>query len=245
MKSIYTNAQHKKLLLAELEKTELLAQNKRLLNFAHMVSHNLRSHAGNLQSLLELIKVTDTDTERRLLMDSLYKLSESLWLSISHLSEVVKMQTGPKITKSPVALEAVFEETIAILVTNINESGTVIDADFSDCPVIESVPAYMESILLNLISNAIKYRHPDRTPEITVRSFVCRNKSYITIEDNGLGFDLPKYKDQVFGMYKTFHHHPEARGLGLFITRSQVEALNGSIAVESEVNKGSRFTIAF
>lgn len=225
--------------------TIIAAQNKRLLNFAYIVSHNLRSHAGNLTSLLTLIKGTDNETERQLYMTTLYKLAESLSLSIKHLSEVVKMQTEVPCSRSAVLLEDVFDDTISILTPTINETSTVIDADFSACPVIETVPAYMESIMLNLLSNAIKYHHPDRTPEIVIRSFIEDHKKYLVISDNGLGFDLSQCKDQLFGMYKTFHNNPEARGLGLFITKNQVEALGGNIEIESEPNRGAKFIISF
>ncbi|RFM30248.1 sensor histidine kinase [Deminuibacter soli] len=223
----------------------IAAQNKRLLNFAYIVSHNLRSHAGNLTSLLELVKATDNETERQVYMSTLYKLGESLSLSIKHLSEVVKMQTDVKTLKSNILFEDIFDDTVSILAPTIAETNTIIDADFIACPYIETVPAYMESIMLNLLSNAIKYKHPDRNPEIIIRSAIQGTAKYLTVEDNGLGIDLHKHRDQLFGMYKTFHNNADARGIGLFITKNQIEALGGAIEVESKVNQGTKFTIRF
>lgn len=98
----------------------------------------------------------------------------------------------------------------------------------------------MESILLNFISNAIKYSRPNIEPVITI-SFHKNNE--LIIEDNGLGIDLEIHGNNLFGMYKTFHPNKDSRGIGLFITKNQVEAMGGTIAVKSKVNVGTTFTI--
>jgi len=67
----------------------------------------------------------------------------------------------------------------------------------------------------------------------------------LSIEDNGIGIDLKKYDENLFGMYKTFHQNEDAKGLGLFIAKNQIEALGGKIEVKSEVDKGTTFTIFF
>jgi signal transduction histidine kinase len=95
------------------------------------------------------------------------------------------------------------------------------------------------------MSNAIKYRHPDRTPHIIAKSFFKGENKMFTVQDNGLGIDLTRHRDKVFGMYKTFHQHPDARGIGLFITKNQIEALGGTITVASEPGQGTTFTIQF
>jgi signal transduction histidine kinase len=101
----------------------------------------------------------------------------------------------------------------------------------------------MESILQNLLTNALKYSHPDRQPHIICHTMKERNHIYLIFEDNGIGIDLERYGDKVFGMYKTFHQNPDAKGIGLFITRNQIEALGGTIKIESTVNIGTKFTI--
>ncbi|MGZ3945433.1 MAG: ATP-binding protein, partial [Mucilaginibacter sp.] len=86
-------------------------------------------------------------------------------------------------------------------------------------------------------------RHPDRKPLIKIRSAKIRHHVYLYFEDNGVGIDLERHGDSVFGMYKTFHHNPDAKGIGLFMTRNQIEALGGTIEIDSEVNVGTKFTI--
>ena len=112
-----------------------------------------------------------------------------------------------------------------------------------DSASVRAIPSYMESIIMNFITNSIKYKHPDRDPIIKITS--TKNNGYIviSIKDNGIGIDLKKYGDKLFGMYKTFHKNPDAKGIGLYITKNQVEAMNGKIITCSEVDKGTTFNI--
>src|SRR5690606_37667081 len=100
-------------------------------------------------------------------------------------------------------------------------------------------------IIQNLISNAIKYKNPDRAPVILIESYIENNIVKLRVKDNGLGIDLERNGDKIFGFRKTFHKHPDAKGLGLFITRNQIETLGGKIYVESKPNIGTTFTIEF
>ena len=108
-----------------------------------------------------------------------------------------------------------------------------------------AVPAYLESIILNLITNAIKYKSPDRPVVLKIKSGMEGDFAFLSIADNGLGIDLDRHGSKLFGMYKTFHSHPEARGIGLFISKNQIEAMGGHIEVESEMGKGTTFTTYF
>lgn len=221
-------------------------QNKRLNNFAHIVSHNLRSHAANIQAVLPLIQ--GSKTNNKALQESLKHLSNisvSLNETINHLDEVVKVQTAINLLKTPVIFKEIFDAVITVLTPAIKESQAIITTDFSMCPQVNYVHAYLESIVFNLLSNAIKYRHPGRNPKISIRTFIRDEKCFLEITDNGLGIDLIQNRDKLFGMYKVFHRHPEAKGIGLFITKNQIESLGGKITVQSEPGKGSTFLVQF
>jgi signal transduction histidine kinase len=99
--------------------------------------------------------------------------------------------------------------------------------------------------LLNFTTNAIKYAHPDRYPEIIYTLAIEKNYTILEINDNGLGINLEIHGDKLFGMYKTFHNNANARGIGLFITKNQIEAMGGKVEVESKVNIGTTFKIYF
>jgi sensor histidine kinase regulating citrate/malate metabolism len=98
---------------------------------------------------------------------------------------------------------------------------------------------------MNLLSNAIKYRSPDQVSEISFSTRKENEKIILKVSDNGLGIDLKKYGHHVFKLRKTFHKHPESRGIGLFMIKNQIESLGGEISIESAENLGTTFTIKF
>ncbi len=117
--------------------------------------------------------------------------------------------------------------------------------DFKD-PNIDFNETYLESILINLFSNAIKYRSPDKNLVIHAASKNDKNENTIfSFSDNGTGIDVIRHKDRLFGLYQRFHNTTEGHGLGLYIIKSQIEALNGTIEIESEPDKGTTFIITF
>ncbi|GAA3600589.1 PAS domain-containing sensor histidine kinase [Flavivirga amylovorans] len=223
----------------------IASQNKRLFNFAHIVSHNLRSHTSNLSLVVELIKATESKEEKIELINTVEDIASSLNDTIEHLNEVVTIQTSTNKSISPIK----FSESLKHIKTSIGQIITknkaMIDSDFSKIDTINYIPAYLESILLNLITNSIKYKHPERDPVIKIRSYIENSKTVLEITDNGIGIDLEKFGGKLFGMYKTFHYNKDAVGIGLFITKNQIEALNGEINVFSEVEKFTTFKITF
>ena len=178
-------------------------------------------------------------------MHNLEKTAGILQQTITHLNEVVQVQTEISKSRSVLYFEEVFTGIVCILQASIDATGAVIKKDFSASPSIEYVPSYLESILLNLVSNALRYRHPERQPQILVKTFIHNNRIVLAVQDNGLGIDLEKYGAKLFGMYNTFHSNPESRGIGLFITKNQVEALGGTIQVESTPGYGASFRVVF
>jgi signal transduction histidine kinase len=218
-------------------------QNKRLQNFAYIVSHNLRSHTGNLQFMVNLHEQTDVADDKKEIFSHIKSISESLKTTIDHLSEIVKIQTEIGKERKRLDFESTFKSILSVLENDIESTQAVVEYDFSNCPDVNYIPAYLESIFQNLLTNSLKYRLPGRTPVIKCRSARDGDHTYLYFQDNGLGIDMDRFGDSVFGMYKTFHHNPEAKGIGLFITRNQIEALGGSISIDSKVNEGVKFTI--
>lgn len=220
-------------------------QNKRLLNFAYIVSHNLRSHSGNMQMILNILDTAESDDERDEMIVHLKGISKSLTETIVHLNEVVHIQTNLNIQKEKINLKQYADKTIAILSGEMASKGGKIVNNIPADAVVDYNPAYMESILLNFLTNGLKYRHPDREAIVTIDLEKEEGHTVLKIKDNGLGIDLKKYGEKLFGLYKTFHKNADAKGIGLFITKSQVEAMGGKIEVESEVNIGTVFKIFF
>jgi PAS domain S-box-containing protein len=218
-------------------------QNKRLLNFSYIVSHNLRSHTSNIESIISLIESAESEDERNEMMKLLKSVSNSLDNTMVHLNEVVNINTNISLVIKPLNLSPYINKVLDVLSEQIqlNEASFIIDVP--NDAIINYNSAYLESILFNLISNAIRYKHPQRKPIITIKLYKKRDKDVIEISDNGIGIDLAKNGDKIFGMYKTFSNNSDARGIGLFITKNQIDAMEGTITVESIPTTGTTFKI--
>ncbi|OYQ38003.1 hypothetical protein CHU92_07010 [Flavobacterium cyanobacteriorum] len=220
------------------------SQNNKLSNFAHIVSHNLRSHAGNLKMFIDLFKNAD-EAARKEMMQHLEEISDGLSITIGHLNELVAIQSEVKIVKEKLNLRHYLKNILNILHNEIIKHGVTIEINIPIDVTVNYNPAYLESILLNFTTNAIKYSSPDRKPMLSYDYSISDGRKVLSVTDNGLGIDLKRHKNSLFGMYKTFHKHQNSRGIGLFITKNQVEAMGGKIEVTSEVNKGTTFKIYF
>jgi PAS domain S-box-containing protein len=218
-------------------------QNNKLKNFAHIVTHNLKQHVGNFESLLDFHDEAETLDEKEELMVHLKTLSASLTKTINNLNQVVSVQSNKnkKIERIFVAkeinlvlktLDFVIQENRATVHNNVNEK-YFIYYNFS----------YFESVIQNLLTNAIKYKHKDRDPVINIDYNYKKDTVDLIISDNGRGIDLDKFGKDIFGLYKTFHHNEDAEGVGLYLIRNQIESFGGKITVKSKVGIGTTFII--
>ncbi|MFX0556292.1 PAS domain S-box protein [Maribacter sp. CXY002] len=218
-------------------------QNSSLTNFAHIVSHNLRSHATNMSMLTKFLIQENDEKERENITTMLVNAADSLDETILHLNDVVQVKTG--------ALEKIQSVNVLSCLLKIEKSieglllqkkaKTKIFVNKSDFVMV--VPAYIESIFFNLYTNSLKYSSPLRKPNIEISAKTQSGITTIVFKDNGIGIDMNRHADKIFGMYKTFHKHKDSKGIGLFITKNQIEAMGGTINVESEINKGTTFYI--
>ncbi len=218
-------------------------QNERLKNFAHIVSHNLRSHAVNFAMMLDLLSQEEPEIAEHEYIKQVKTASDNLTETIANLNEVVLMNTAVEQNLVPIELRHAVSTAIHNVSTLIKDAEVTITNDVEDGVKVLGVSAYIDSIVLNFITNGIKYRALDRPSKIKLSSFIDENWVVLTVEDNGIGIDLIKHGTKLFGMYKTFHPNPDARGIGLFITKNQVESLGGKIEVTSKVNEGTTFKI--
>jgi len=220
-------------------------QNKKLVNFAHIVSHNLRSHTANFSMLLDFLSAETDEKEKQKIIEMLTVASDNLLETLENLNEVVSISTNVSLIKKPVKLNEKIASVSQSLATFLKKHNAKIINQVTDDIQVNVVPAYLESILMNFITNAVKYKHPDRSPQITLETRKADNYTILSITDNGLGIDLEKHGDKLFGMYKTFHDNSEAKGIGLYITKNHIEAMEGKITTNSEVGKGTTFNIYF
>ena len=226
--------------------TELTKKNTDLKQFSYITSHNLRAPLSNLTGLLNLVEDIKIDDEE--LQDILNGLSTSTHLlndTINDLTKVMVIKETPNIAKEQVSIAQVFEKVCTqtkILLNTINHN---IITDFKKESDFEINKSYIESIITNLLTNSIKYKSVNTQLIIEISASLVNEETMIIFKDNGIGIDLDRNKDKVFGLYQKFHSYPDSKGLGLYLVKSQVEAMGGTITIESEVNVGTKFVMKF
>lgn len=224
--------------------TQTLHQNERLKSFAHIVSHNLRSHASNISSLLNFIKQDTPEWTTGEIPKMLFHAADRLHETVHSLSDVAFLSLETQETFEVLNLRTLVTKAIDTVAGQTCLHGVTIHNAVNNTDAVRVIPAYIDSILLNLVTNAIRYRSANRPCEITIDAQASERFMQVRVADNGLGIDLNRHRGKIFGMYKTFHDLPDSKGLGLFITKNQVEAMGGYIDVESTPNVGSLFTVA-
>ncbi len=232
----------------ELVKTnlELIRQNSQLEQFGFIIAHNLRSPVARILGLTNLIQSDQFSMPQdEIVIHKLQNSAEDLDNVIHDLNAILEIKKGASHSFESVSLPERLNKVKSILKDKISESKAVITDDFVPNTRCYGIPAYIESILYNLVSNAIKYRSPDRTPAINVSAKLEGDHLKLEVSDNGIGLDLSTSRDKVFNLYQRFHDHVEGKGIGLFLVKTQVEALNGTITIKSEVNVGTTFGFTF
>lgn len=225
---------------------ELTQNNKDLKQFSYITSHNLRAPLSNLTGLLNLLEdIPISDPELDEILYGFNKSTQLLNETINDLTKVMNIKDSPSIQKETVILKEVFENIFNQLTFQIKTEQPIVKLDFDNAQTLEINKAYIESILLNLLTNSIKYKSENKTLAISLSTQQVDNYTTMIFTDNGIGIDLERNRDKVFGLYQRFHNHPDSKGLGLYLVKSQVEAMGGTISIESEVDKGTTFILTF
>lgn len=231
--------------LQELTK-ELLKKNGELEKFAYITSHNLRAPVVNLKSLTEMHAESDLPKELEVEIKSKIRQSvNQLDNTLNDLVEIVSSKSGEQITKESLNLPIELDQVMSSIENQIQASECIIETDFSEMEHINFPKRYLTSVFLNLLTNAIKYRSPERRLIISIKTRVDSNYTVLSFTDNGIGINMQKFGHKVFGLYQRFHNNIEGKGLGLYIIKSQVEAMDGKIEVESIEDAGTTFRIYF
>jgi PAS domain S-box-containing protein len=224
---------------------KLQEQNRQLDEFAHIISHNLRSPVNNIQALIGLLDANSNIDEYKTIFEKITKVSKNLSETMTDLMETLKVKENTAIECIDLRFKEILDKVVQSLEGDLIVAEASVTFNFNAAPVIYYSKPYLESIFQNLLSNAIKYRSSDRVPRIHFETAKVENIIELRVSDNGLGIDMQRFGDKIFGLHKTFHQHNEARGVGLFLIKTQIEALGGSISVESRVNEGTTFLIRF
>ncbi len=222
---------------------ELVKHNNELRQFSYTVSHNLRGPVARLLGLSNIVKRSPEGEEQKHILDFIRQSAVDLDAVLKDLNHIIDIRNELYNVREKVMLADEWNRVLSILNENIKPE-FAITGNFNNAPFVFGIRAMLHSILFNLLSNAIKYRAPGRLLAVNINSHINEwNEVILEISDNGLGIDLATQKQNVFKLYKRFHTHIGGKGLGLFLVKTQVEAMNGSIEIESQLNVGTLFRI--
>jgi signal transduction histidine kinase len=222
---------------------ELIKHNNELRQFSYTVSHNLRGPVASLMGLLKLFDRQHLNAAESEIFSHLETSTQRLDTIIKDLGKIIDIRHDIFQIRQKIHLQHEVSEIIQVLGREIKHHHISIIASLDQCQMLYSVKPMVHSILYNLISNAIKYRSPERQSHIEISSYEDQKFYYIEVKDNGLGIDLQRDRDNLFKLYKRFHHHTEGKGLGLYLVKLQAEALGGEIEVKSELDNFTCFTV--
>jgi PAS domain S-box-containing protein len=236
--------------LAKQEKEKILAdlirRNNDLEQFAYIISHNLRAPVSNVLGLSEMLINDDVDDESKpTVLNGLDLSVKKIDLIINDLNNIFqsKQRIGDK--KETVHFQQIVDDIKFSINHMVEKENVSLKCDFGKAEHMVSVRSYLYSVLYNLILNSIKYRKEEVNPVISISSSIDDGKHItLVITDNGKGIDLKRNKEMLFGLYQRFDQTVEGRGLGLYMVKTQVEALYGTIQVDSELDRGTSFTIS-
>jgi len=225
---------------------ELTSNNKDLKQFSYITSHNLRAPLSNLTGLLNLIDdITIENEDLKEIINGFRVSTHLLNETINDLAKVITIKDNPSIQKEELQIQDIFKNILNQLHLKIETIKPKLNIDYGNVTKINTNKIYLESILLNLFTNSLKFRSKNRDLIIDITMSETNHITSINFKDNGIGIDLERHKHKIFGLYQRFHDCPDSKGLGLFLVKSQIEAMGGSISIESEIDKGTEFTLTF
>jgi PAS domain S-box-containing protein len=226
---------------------DLIQRNKDLEQFAYIISHNLRGPVANIVGVSNaLLDGSLDEQENTEFMEALSVSVKKLDNIITDLNHILQVKHHVNENKERINFSQIVDDIKTSIGTFLDDKCIMISTDFSEVDEMSTLKSYMRSIFYNLISNSIKFRKPELVPVIEIKSHKDKDKIVLIFRDNGIGIDLEKKSNQIFGLYKRFHpDYAEGKGMGLFMVKTQVETLGGKISVQSKVNEGTEFKIEF
>ncbi len=220
---------------------ELRRVNDHLNHFVQAVSHDLRSPVNSVKGLLELYHLLPAPDERQEIMARLQEAVQRLDITLQGLGQLVHVQAGETPAAEPVHFERMAWLVSQEMAEQIREAHATLHTDFTDAPELVYIAGYVQIIVRNLLSNALKYRHYQRDVLIQLRTRPWKNGVALSVEDNGIGIDLQRHGPEMFKAFRRFTHQASGSGLGMHLVNTLVEKNGGHIEIESDPGKGTCF----
>lgn len=216
-------------------------QNELFKEFSFITSHNIRSSVSNLKGLVSMLEYkANSEVVLPLVKESVNNLSNTIEHT-SHLLQVENVKPNTKY-KAYKLLENI-ERVINSLSSSSLENKIIFEVNITKELAVNVIPAYMDSILNNLVSNAIKFGITATNNKIVISATKEEQKVYLNIKDFGIGIDLEHSSDKIFTLGSRLNSTYKGEGIGLYITKRHIEVMKGEISVKSKLNEGAEFKI--
>ncbi|MBC6989415.1 PAS domain-containing protein [Hymenobacter sp. BT491] len=226
---------------------QLTHTNQELDNFVYTASHDLKQPINNMAGVFEELKRTATfhDPEAALLVQMFENSLSQIHGTIQGLAEVVQVERRNEDSAiENVELLPLTREVMQSMLDQAVATKARFEVNFSAVPVVRFVRLNLQSVLYNLLSNALKYAHSERAPVVRITSELSdEGAPVLVVQDNGLGLDLARYGPDLFQMFRRFHDHVPGSGVGLYLVNRMVRQVGGRIEVQSTLGEGTTFRI--
>ncbi|MBC2602307.1 PAS domain-containing sensor histidine kinase [Puniceicoccus vermicola] len=226
--------------------SELTEANEKSKLMNYRTAHDIRSPVAGVLSALSLINTsTISDPETLEIFRMVERSAEDLKRMLDRYVEDLQKGQNAEIGVELIDLAELTQSATQPIDFLLRDSDVRLELDFSAYDQVVFNRTYLESIFQNLLSNSIKYAHPERRCRISIRSRIQEGRKFIDFSDNGIGFDSAKVGEHLFGLNKRHHEHSDSKGVGLYLVYHHMTTLGGFVSVDSEVDVGTRFTLEF
>lgn len=247
LESLVTVNRELKMKKNSLENThnKLALRNAQLLEYNNIVAHNLRAPTTSVSALVSMLVETKDYEEAKSYFPKLQSVTQAINTLVDDLLVYVRILNDDKVETENIALEPLVKATLNLYMETLDGETIDVKTDYSGWQEIRFSRIYLQSVLQNLISNAIKYRDMGKKPSVSIKTRIENRQKVLVFTDNGVGMDLKRHGTDIFKLYKRLHRNLSGKGMGLFLVKTQLESLGASIEVSSELGQGTTFKITF
>ena len=217
-------------------------QKKWLHQLSHIVSHNLHSQVCNLQLTSKLMDAETLTKDQEELVTNIKRISSNLESTLLYLNTVASLHSAEKRSKF-IVIKELYDDVIEKIKKSDFYKRALFYTEFSEVEVVKYIPTYLKNILSHLILNALRNKHPERQCEISVFTYEENQKTYLVVKDNGMGLSQNKIDYLLSRTHENYSYDEDESGLGIFLIKSQVEAMGGTFNIESKLGKEAKFTV--
>ena len=228
---------------------QLTRVNADLDNFIYTASHDLKAPIANIEGLLAAMQhelpATSLVGQVPTMLALMQGAIERFGRTIGHLTDVARLQQEHRQPARELPLAHLVREVELDLAPLIRQAAAQVEVAVPEAVRLTFSEKNLRSVVYNLLSNALKYRHPDRVPVVRIAHRLEAPYQVLDVADNGLGLDVGQDEEKLFGLFQRLHTHVEGTGIGLYMVKRMVENAGGRITVRSKLGQGTTFSVYF